>query len=193
MLQKGFFEEGEVANGGGLKTKQKKSQLNKEKGETLVDNSVPEVTADQSETTIYHNILQKQKPEGQFTSDPDDPEIMFKNTESTSSEEQEDTSNELIDPELSDRFIADCTAEAERRRSGSQSQVPLSPRVDRGAQLIRDAEASLLQMMGTKGNTCNVNSGVVDENYQVIGSHVDQNTQNKIINHEYVDFARLLS
>ena len=31
--------------------------------------------------------------------------------------------------------------------------------------------------------------GNVDDNYLVIGSHVDQALQSKIVNHEYVDFA----
>ena len=32
----------------------------------------------------------------------------------------------------------------------------------------------------------------VDDNYMVIGGHVDPIVQHKIINHEYIDFARLL-
>ena len=35
-------------------------------------------------------------------------------------------------------------------------------------------------------------AAVVDENYVIIGGHLDENLRNKILNHEYVDFARLL-
>ena len=35
-------------------------------------------------------------------------------------------------------------------------------------------------------------AAVVDENYVIIGGHLDENLRNKIFNHEYVDFARLL-
>ena len=41
-----------------------------------------------------------------------------------------------------------------------------------------------------KGGEASASS--VDENYLVIGSHVDSVIQLKIINHEYVDFSKLL-
>ena len=34
---------------------------------------------------------------------------------------------------------------------------------------------------------------MVDENYLVIGSHLDGGLQNKIINNEYVDFSKLIT
>ena len=54
-------------------------------------------------------------------------------------------------------------------------------------------------MMGTSGNQFDLHSqnfhkqqaAAVDKNYMVIGS-VDESLRHKIINHEYVDFARLL-
>ena len=33
---------------------------------------------------------------------------------------------------------------------------------------------------------------MIDENYLIIGTHVDPALQQKIVNHEYVDFARLI-
>ena len=35
-------------------------------------------------------------------------------------------------------------------------------------------------------------SALCDENYLLIGSHLDMSLQHKIINHEYVDFAKLI-
>ena len=37
-----------------------------------------------------------------------------------------------------------------------------------------------------------VKSAEVDENYLIIGSHIDQQIQQKIVNHEYVEFSKLL-
>ena len=37
-----------------------------------------------------------------------------------------------------------------------------------------------------------VHSSMVDESYQLIGSHLDEITQQKIVSGEYVDFARLI-
>ena len=37
-----------------------------------------------------------------------------------------------------------------------------------------------------------IKSAFVNENYLVIGAHIDALTQQKIVNHEYVDFAKLL-
>ena len=37
-----------------------------------------------------------------------------------------------------------------------------------------------------------VHSAMVDESYHLVGSHVDTHTQEKIVNGEYVDFARLV-
>ena len=37
-----------------------------------------------------------------------------------------------------------------------------------------------------------VHSAMVDESYHLVGSHVDESTQEKIVNGEYVDFARLV-
>ena len=76
--------------------------------------------------------------------------------------------------------------------------------------MTREAEASKARMFATKGNDSMnyfaqhkeldlglINSDpqystLVDESYLVIGSHLDSNLKGKIVNNEYVDFARLL-
>ena len=35
-------------------------------------------------------------------------------------------------------------------------------------------------------------AALVDEDYFMLGGNVDENLRNKILNHEYIDFARLL-
>ena len=60
------------------------------------------------------------------------------------------------------------------------------------------AEASKARLYGTPGNQFIPHSPInkqqaasVDENYMMMG-HIDDGLRNKIINHEYVDFAKLL-
>ena len=113
MIKKGFFDEEEENSKHGKSNK--KSQKNeKGRGKQMVKTN-------DSDTTIYHNILEKQTPDLVYKVDPEDPEIMLKdinkNRQSTSSEDPIDTSDELIEHEISNQFIADCAAEAERRRN----------------------------------------------------------------------------
>ena len=72
-----------------------------------------DATTTNSETTIYQIILEKDSNHY----DTDDPEITFKTTEansqaklrdSTSSEDQIDTSDEMLEVDINERFIADC-------------------------------------------------------------------------------------
>ena len=98
------------------------------------------------------------------------------------------------------------------RNDGHQNE---DRQVDHGEEHICEAEASKARMFATPGNPDNlvnwsiVNPGcnqpelmqpnpmqqyssVVDENYLVIGAHLDIAIQNKIVNNEYVDFSRLI-
>ena len=135
--------------------------------------------------------------------------------ESTSSDEQIDTSDELIDTHC---FNVDLISDAPGP-SGSRQKA--AEEEGRARQLIQDAEASKARMYGTPGNNTvvNVNTGMsemhdimeqflnnmrvhqaslqqhsaqVDENYLVVGAHLDKSLIEKIINNEYVNFARLL-
>ena len=76
--------------------------------------------------------------------------------------------------------------------------------------MIKEAEASKARMYSTPGNDKLVDglvnqflngirqqqetqhSAMVDENYQMIGANLDIGIVDKIINHKYVDFTRLL-
>ena len=79
--------------------------------------------SDNSDTTIYKNVVEKE-----LTYERVDPEISFKekpqNRDSTSSEDKIDTSYDLmeVDIDINERFIADCAAEAERRKA-ARSQI----------------------------------------------------------------------
>ena len=59
--------------------------------------------------------------------------------------------------------------------------------------MIREAEASRAKIFKTPGNESNyIHTSLVDDNYMVIGAHVDLLTQDKIKKGEYVDFSKLL-
>ena len=52
-------------------------------------------------------------------------------------------------------------------------------------------KAQLLHTPGNHPGTL-VHTSEIDDNYVVIGAHIDQISRNKIVNHEYIDFARLI-
>ena len=167
-----------------------------------------------SQTMIYHNVLEKVT-----TGKIDDPEITFKipiegnnvqlesdkvrNRESSLSDDQIDTSDEMmeVDQSIHDKFIADCEAEATRRRSKSRDET------DRARceadDIIREAEAGRAQVYAMPGkpnvivneNLEGLNFSVhqpaaeADENYVMVGSNLDQSLRDKMAKGEYVDFA----
>ena len=63
--------------------------------------------------------------------------------------------------------------------------------------MIKDAETTRSHMIPTKDEYSIqlkqfLHSAYVDEEYLVIGSHVEESLCKKIVNHEYADFGRLL-
>ena len=121
--------------------------------------------------------------------------------------------------DVNERFIADCAAEARRAqaardgRPAPQAQYTgrRGPSTEEGENIIRQNEANKANLYATPGNypinmpsqlrefhnapgQCSAAQAAVtvDENYLVIGSHVDSAVQQKIIHNEYVDFAKLL-
>ena len=81
---------------------------------------------------------------------------------------------------------------------------------DKANEIIRDAEQSRARIHQIQGNQWDllnveqnpqyeidlsnefVHSAMVDENYHLVGSHIDSTTQQKIVKGEYVDFAKLV-
>lgn len=137
---------------------------------------------------------------------------------SSSEDDRVDTSDELIEFEMNNvnvnEFIADCESEAKRRKDSltteKEKQV-MDPVQEQSEQIIHEAEASRARILSTSGkcqrNLTLINqfeegratatmpiqhSAQVDENYIVVGGHLDLALKEKIILGEYVDFARLL-
>ena len=188
-------------------------------GDIEKEDSAQEEDEIDSDTTIYHNALDKTDVDIQQV----DPEVSFrmkKQRESSSSKDQIDTSDELMEIDINEKFISDCAADAARQRhhdrdesTDGQNNVRGrhrdSTKQNRTMDMIRESEASKARMYATPGNAPLINSefnaetnqvsplvqhysSMVDENYLVIGSYLDGCIQNKIFNSEYVDFSRLI-
>ena len=99
--------------------------------------------------------------------------------------------------DINDRFIADCQIAAKKGRRPDEEASK-----SQGQGVIRDAESNKGRLFATPGNSNllewgNVTDDAVrsfayDDNYLVIGAHVEASLQHKIINHEYCDFAKLI-
>ena len=76
---------------------------------------------------------------------------------------------------------------------------------EKSERLIRDAETAKARIYEVVGKTveqpsiCQDNKGeqpmisaLIDENYKLVGSHIEESVRQKILNNEFVDFARLL-
>ena len=119
---------------------------------------------------------------------------------SSSSDEPIDTSDEMLDVENNvNKTITEIRHSVGRDLVSDERTA--ANQGDEGDQIIWEAEANKARLLPNPGNNNSrivnwqVNQGAsssVDDNYLVIGSHVDSNLQAKIVNHEYVDFARLL-
>ena len=126
LMKKGVLDtnDGKKSNSKGSENKKR----NKKKDNTGEDNSQMDVVdrnENESDMTIYHNILEKATKTGNDDIIVDK-EISFKRSklhDSTSSDEQIDTSDDLIDVDINQQFIADCAAAAaiKTKPGGGQS------------------------------------------------------------------------
>ena len=191
MIQRGFFDQ--------QTPRKQKGKAGKSKGKLPPDGPLES----NLRTTIYHDILEKQIQENPgeilHCEIDDDPEISFKRTcerESSSSEEPIDTSDETINMDVNDQFIADCaTEETKQRRDGGCMYGSLVVVPYRGENAIHEAEASKGRVNPIQGNATPPSTGFsayYDENYKVIGTNIDPALRAKIINHEYVNFTHLI-
>ena len=222
MLKNGLFKANEDSADKTVKDKQKSEyETNLSNSETTIYHEavLPDNVVVQGNETIDNergwstdNI--QVDPEITFKLNQDvnnsNENIQINRRESSSSEEHIDTSDELLDV---DKFIADCQESVRRRTQDDKGEQHLKKQMNQADQIIKDAEENKARMLATPGN-CQINFPVihnqlepgqinaplmahqqatlVDENYLVIGGHVDEALRVHIVNHEYIDFARLL-
>ena len=76
----------------------------------------------------------------------------------------------------------------------TQSTVNAEPTApERASQIIEDAEKAKAVMSGIKGKLPDSNIALMDQDYQMIDSHVEESLRRKILNFEYVDLSKLLN
>ena len=122
----------------------------------------------------------------------------YDNRKLSSSSGDMDTSDETIDVDVSDQQTNNVTIP--NLTVGNQPSVMVISEVkektpkDYVDQLIKDAENSRARIYGVKGGSDaqNLNVLMMDEDYQMLDTHVDENLRKKIFNFEYVDFSRLI-
>ena len=176
-----------------------------------------QVAKNTSETTIYQNALE-QVDFNKFSDRASRRSLGLNRFSSSSSEEDNVASNNEFN-DFEDLFIADCAAAATdgraRERSGSTA-APVQREVDLDIadRAVREAEAGKARMFMTPGKNCVSpmqmmndspiknpdphelfpvhHHAVVDEEYLVVGGHIDQALQEKIARMEYIDFSRLI-
>ena len=141
--------------------------------------------------------------------------------ESTSSEEQNENSDENMEQLCVNNDENNITGDDRRHatRGGNSNWTDdrwTQPQPSHAQEMVKEAEAAIAQMFQTPGNVPPTaeglvnnmvdqflnearnqqvalhHSAIVDENYLVIGAHLDKTLIDKIVNHEYVDFTRLI-
>ena len=206
MKDRGFFDKPSTSSNS-TRDKKRRSK-SRDRGKDTSDHC--SATGTSSNTAIYNNAVQFQDELVRFEHEQQvDKEISFrvKNRDSSSSEDKIDTSDELMEIDLSDEFIADCSRRKTDRNDQHKStdhrqrQEEVAKQLSHGDQIIRDAEASKARMLRTPGE-CNLeflerqekqHSAVVDKNYMVVGAHLDESIHQRIVNNEYIDFSKLLN
>ena len=168
----------------GMVTNEKKE--NNSAGSSKGENSALNTN---SEMTIYQNAVQKDDNE---TIEVDGGEVILnisknKSFVNQSSNEQGDTSDELINVNVTEQFIADCAAEAERRRSVESSfgrnknpqqetveERHPNPELLEVENRIRDAEAAKMRIIATPGN-----------DFDIAGQPVSRENTDATVNGEF--------
>ena len=114
------------------------------------------------------------------------------NRVSSSSEDQIDTSDELMEMEvdINECFIADCAQEAKRRKTSFPEQTEQGH--VSAAKMICQSEAQKEFIHTTPGKEFGTKLTNVDDNYAMVGAHIDPQICEKIKRGLYVDFAWLL-
>ena len=154
-----------------------------------------------SDVTIYKRAIQQLDPE----MDKQIEELLNKSRQETnfggrkisSSSEEMDTSDETIPLFIaSTKQMGLLVGDPERHAESKQREkTPL----EQADQVVKDAENSRARMFEVPGELNSnlvrdgkVNIALIDQDYQIIDSHVDVALCQKIINLEYVEFSKLI-
>ena len=174
-----------------------------------------DVRTQESVTTIYKGAVKCLQTPGQNNLDE---RLPNKGRNSSSDEDLIDTSDELMNHEFSSPdqdprlgTSRDSGRRQSRGRDRSQSRLrgrgrsqQQNPGLARASEHIQQADANKAKVPAISGKNCQVGiqnlnplsdalkTALYDEDYLTIGGHIDEVTQRKILDNQYVDFARLL-
>ena len=201
MMKRGLLDEQTSKESHGQRQKTQKTEVNPKGKKDSNGVDVATLVNSESDTTIYHKVVMPESTTQSQEKDyrEVDSEVTFKIVKegqrvSTSSEEQIDTSDEMLDVDVH-RFIADCAQEVKEGNIGNAEMDE-----NKRDNMIKEAEAAKARMLATPGKNpfepqhdfhkfVNCQATVVDQNYIMVGSNIDEQLRHKIINHEYIDFT----
>ena len=171
MMQKGFFSENPTVQPDMSQRSKKGKNVERGLDQQIMINEQNDGT--NSETTIYHNAVQKDI--GSTETVEVDQEISFKLNrlrDSTSSEEQGDTSGETMETEFSPPTVI-AGGQEHSCRPSAKARIGPRQNLQPAEEVVRKAEAGKARMFATPGNEiCNIN-GVHNSN-DIIDSFLNQ-------------------
>ena len=159
----------------------------------------------ESEVTIYKNAVQPKRKsssseEGMDTSDE---MVIEPGNANQPTDNDFPIQRYIAEPDVQMRSVVDRGRQHENTQNsynhrGNDRALP--PRRDftpqqpkRGAVMLREAEAAKGRIYDVPGKDApNLLTTIIDDDYIVIGSHIDDSLRQRIGNGEYVDFAKLL-
>ena len=179
-----------------------------EVGEVDIDN--------QSELTVYRNAVEKKRAsssseEGGINSSDDQIEVSIFSERELEREQRKDRRGvSSIQPNARD--VMEVTSSGGSGQGGAQPKIRSSRQIaeERVAKNTREAEAAKVRAFDVPGeqlNNLHIIRGIrelrqnveeaapiyrIDEDYLLVASHVDETIRGKILNHEFVDFTKLL-
>ena len=160
--------------------------------------------ASNSEITIYKDAVEKRTSSSSedlvdTSDDLIDCQKAIRNTRFFAESERNTSGEDNFDEEPGPSGYRDLRSRSRsdsyenRRRSRSRS--PRMSAEEKAERMIREAEEAKTKLFALTGKINRSDykfTAEIDEDYSVIGGHVDGNLQQKIIKGEYVDFGRLI-
>ena len=176
-----------------------KDKASGRKGNTMIAKGLNELDTN-SEITVYHTAVRLENASKRDSSSSEDQPL-------DTSDEMEKNDIGLNNVHLSnkiDQFITDnrrgvasYMEDGEMLHSSKQQNPRYDDVTDRCSQslqvnhaeeMIRNAERSRARIMEVPGKMANI----IDQDYVLVGSHIDENLQKRIGDEEYIDFSKLM-
>ena len=144
-----------------------------------------------SEVTIYKRAFKQIAPELEQQIDKFVAETHEGTTSGPSRKGVSSSSEELMDisDETADFNVEPLTFVGKANQPNVTEKTP----EERADEMVREAEKSRAQMFDIPGKQDGCNIIDIDNDYQMIDSHIDEGLKHKILEFEYVNFSKLLN